>query len=134
MTELDEITEVLPGLRAVATRNVPHTLGVFDTHFPRFPVLPGVLILDALAQTAALALPGGGGAGWTPAEARRLRFRHYVNPGDRLELIVDVEETDGRTAHCRGTARVDGRTVTTVRELRLVRSDAATADRPEVAA
>ncbi|MFH8366945.1 3-hydroxyacyl-ACP dehydratase FabZ family protein [Streptomyces sp. NPDC018031] len=126
----DRITEVSPGRRAVAVRHVPHTLDVLDTHFPRFPVLPGVLILDALAHTAELALPADGARRWTPAEARRLRFRHYVTPGDRLELTVDIEEIDGDTARCRGTARVDGRTVTTVRELLLVRSGG-TADGPE---
>ncbi|MGO4417433.1 3-hydroxyacyl-ACP dehydratase FabZ family protein [Streptomyces sp. MCAF7] len=123
MTALDEIVEVFPGLRATAFTNVPHALPVLDTHFPRFPVLPGVLILDTLAQVAAVALGavGEGQERWGLAEARRIRFRHYVTPGDRMETTVDIAEVTGDTALCTGTVRVDGRSVTTVRVLRMAR-------------
>jgi 3-hydroxyacyl-[acyl-carrier-protein] dehydratase len=123
MTALDEIVEVFPGLRATAFTNVPHTLSVLDTHFPRFPVLPGVLILDTLAQVAAVALGAADESPerWGLAEARRIRFPHYVTPGDRMETTVDIAEVTGDTALCTGTVRVDGRPVTTVRVLRMAR-------------
>ncbi|MDT3395879.1 hypothetical protein RKE29_04335 [Streptomyces sp. B1866] len=121
MTPLDEIVEVSPGLRATARTHVPHTLAILDSHFPRFPVLPGVLILDALAAVAGLALGSDDGAAWTLAEARRVRWRHYVTPGDRMETTVEVAEVAGGTARCTGTVRVDGRPVTTVRLLRMTR-------------
>ena len=50
-TRLDKLVEHEPGRRAVGVRHVPNTLDVFDTHFPRFPVLPGVLIIDDLTDT-----------------------------------------------------------------------------------
>ncbi len=62
---LDRVVGVEPGRRAEAIRNVPSTLDLFDSHFPRFPVLPGVLILGTLGALAELLLrdttrrPGG---------------------------------------------------------------------------
>ncbi|WP_326847111.1 3-hydroxyacyl-ACP dehydratase FabZ family protein [Streptomyces kaniharaensis] len=115
---MDEVLEVVPGLRAVATRNVPGTLALFATHFPRFPVLPGVLILDDIAETARLA--AGAGA-WTLAEVSRIRYRRYVEPGDRMVVDVRITEASADTIRGSATVTVDGRTVTTVRELRLAR-------------
>jgi len=55
---LDRVLELEPRTRARGLRNVPSTLDVFDSHFPRFPVLPGVVVLDSLAELARLVLPG----------------------------------------------------------------------------
>src|SRR5918994_4670280 len=103
---LDRILAVEPGVRASALRNVPNTLQVLDTHFPRFPVLPGVLILDSLAELSALA---GGEGTWRLAAVERIRFRHYVRPGDQMELGVEVSHRDGAELALRGSVRVDGR-------------------------
>ena len=113
---LDRILGVEPGVRASALRNVPNTLQVLDTHFPRFPVLPGVLILDSLAELSALA--AGDGA-WRLAGVERVRFRHYVRPGDQMELAVEVTRRDPARLALSGSVRVDGRVVASVRELRL---------------
>src|SRR3954452_3169170 len=86
---LDRIIELEPGGRARGLRNVPNTLEVFDSHFPRFPVLPGVLVLDTLAELAELALGGPPGE-WRLSGIRRAQFRRYVAPGDQLELSVQV--------------------------------------------
>jgi len=129
--ELDAVLELEVGRRAVAVRHVPHTLDVFATHFPRFPVLPGVLILDDLARVARLAVTSPAATTrvqvWTLAAARRVRYRHFVQPGDTLELVVTVTELSGTRAVCQAVARVDGRPVTTVQELVLqhVEEDAA---------
>jgi 3-hydroxyacyl-[acyl-carrier-protein] dehydratase len=115
--------EIEAGVRATAVRAVPQTLAIFDTHFPRFPVLPGVLLLDDAAAVAALALgdEDGGGA-WILAGAARVRYRHFVRPGDRAVITAEVVAVDGGTATCRARVQVDGRTVTTIRTLRLTRA------------
>ncbi len=113
---LDRILDVEPGARASALRNVPNTLPVFETHFPRFPVLPGVMILDTLAELAALAV---GGGPWRLAAAERVRFRHYVRPGDQMRLAVEVTGGDAMQPVLSGSVQVDDKVVATVRGLRL---------------
>ncbi|WP_158884500.1 3-hydroxyacyl-ACP dehydratase FabZ family protein [Amycolatopsis anabasis] len=121
MTGFDQVLSVRAGVRAEAIRNIPSTLDIFATHFPRFPVLPGVLILDELAAVARLALGDPGDGCWLLAEAHRVRYRRYVEPGDQLVLAAQVVEARACDAVCQGVARVDGRTVATVRELRMTR-------------
>jgi 3-hydroxyacyl-[acyl-carrier-protein] dehydratase len=117
---LDRVLEVEPGARARGLRNVPSTLQVFESHFPRFPVLPGVLVLDTLAELARLALPGPAD-GWRLAGVERVQFRRYVSPGDQLELTVEVRRAGDGTATLRGDARVAGRVVVVARQIELVR-------------
>lgn len=120
MTALDKILHLTPGKRAVAVRNVTGTLPVFDTHFPRFPVLPGVLILDDIVRTARLAAPGApSGTVWALSDVRRVRYRHFAEPGDQLEITVDVTEATETSVTARASVSVAGRDITTVRELRL---------------
>jgi 3-hydroxyacyl-[acyl-carrier-protein] dehydratase len=126
MTAFDEVLDVVPGKRAVAVRNVPGTLHVFATHFPRFPVLPGVLILDDIVRAARLAAPKvPRGSRWVLAEARRVRYRHFAEPGDRLEISVTVIETTESSVTFKAAVGVDGRDITTIRQLRLEKSEVA---------
>lgn len=126
MTAFDEVIDVRPGVSAQATRHVTGTLAVFETHFPRFPVLPGVLILDDIVRAARLAAPKAPpGRRWTLAEARRVRYRHFAQPGDRLEYRVSVTAATKHEVTLKATASVEGRDVTTVRELRLVSTEVA---------
>lgn len=118
MTPLDRIVGIEPGRVASAVRNVPQTLDVFDHHFPRFPVLPGVMILDDVVTVAGLALPDGS---WQLSSANRVRYRHFVRPGDELEIEVKIKEAGDDTAVCSASAKVGDKTVTTIRELRLRR-------------
>ncbi|MET0965679.1 MAG: hydroxymyristoyl-ACP dehydratase [Nakamurella sp.] len=122
MTTLDSILEIVPGERATAIRHVPQTLDVFTTHFPLFPVLPGVLILDDLVEVAGLVLagrPNGSRIRWELAGVRRIRFRHFVEPGDSMEISVQLTRLVDGVAECRGLVQVDGRSVTIVTELYL---------------
>ncbi|MFG2293848.1 3-hydroxyacyl-ACP dehydratase FabZ family protein [Streptomyces sp. NPDC048603] len=120
MTALDKILHLAPGSRAVALRNVTGTLTVFDSHFPRFPVLPGVLILDDIVRTARLAAPPAPqGVQWELAGVQRIRYRHFAEPGDQLEISVDVTAATARSVSVKAVVRVGGRDITTVRELRL---------------
>jgi len=116
---LDRIVSLEPGQRAVALRNVPNTLAIFDSHFPRFPVLPGVLILGSLGALACQLLEQETGGQWRFAGADRVGFRHFVRPGDQLELTVELKERTDAAALLSGEAAVDGRVVTRARRLRL---------------
>jgi 3-hydroxyacyl-[acyl-carrier-protein] dehydratase len=120
-TNLDRIVSIEPGQRATALRNVPNTLAIFDTHFPRFPVLPGVLILGSLGALACQLLEQETAGHWRFAGADRVGFRHFVRPGDQLELTVELKERTDTEALLSGEAEVDGRVVTRARRLRLVR-------------
>jgi 3-hydroxyacyl-[acyl-carrier-protein] dehydratase len=120
-TTLDRIVSVEPGTSGRAMRNVPNTLAIFDSHFPRFHVLPGVLILGSLGALAAHVLEQETGKAWRLSGAGQVGFRHFVQPGDQLELSVDLkEQTDGVTATFSGEAKVDGKVVTRARRLTLV--------------
>ncbi len=117
---LDKIVSVAPGESASAVRNVPNTLAIFDSHFPRFPVLPGVLILGSLGALAAELLEAETGKPWRLAGADRVAFRHFVGPGDQLELSVKLSQRSDTEAVLSGEASVDGRVVTRARKLRAV--------------
>lgn len=114
---VDRVVLVEPGVRLVAWKGVTMNEPFFAGHFPGKPVMPGVLILEALAQACALlamkSLP--------PEQVQDkitylmsidgAKFRRPVVPGDRLELHVEVTKRKGAVWRQRGTARVDGQTV-----------------------
>lgn len=103
---------------AVAVRNVPSTLAIFDSHFPRFNVLPGVLILGSLGSLCALLLEHRTGRPWRLAGADRVAFRHFAAPGDQLELVVTLTDLGADHATLTGEVAVEGRVVTRARRLR----------------
>ncbi len=117
---LDRILSVEPGESATALRNVPNTLAIFDTHFPRFPVLPGVLILGSLGALASHLLEAETRRPWRLAGADRVAFRHFVQPGDQLLLAVKLSSRSDSEAVLSGEVSVDERVVTRARKLRLV--------------
>jgi 3-hydroxyacyl-[acyl-carrier-protein] dehydratase len=140
---LDRLLALEPGRSAVAARNVAGTLPVFDSHFPRFPVLPGVFLLDSMAATAALMLGEPRGRWWLTA-AEVVRFRRFVQPGDEVVIEAALLQRTHDRAACTVTATVDGRAVATARRLHLTsrpapppasqRGNEPTARRPEVPA
>lgn len=81
---IDRILEIVPGERVVALKNVtgnePHLQG----HFPGHPLMPGVLLLEAMAQTAGLLLAAGSSA--VLAQVKQARFRRPVHPGDQVRI------------------------------------------------
>ncbi len=117
---LDRIVSLEPGTRASAIRNVPNTLAIFDSHFPRFPVLPGVLILGSLGALAVCLLEEETGRRWRLAGGGQIGFRHFVQPGDQMEIAVELKERSDDAATLSGEVRVDGKVVTRARQLRLV--------------
>jgi len=123
-SNLDRILSVESGQRATALRNVPNTLAIFDTHFPRFPVLPGVLILGSLGTLACELLESENAGHWRFSGADRVAFRHFVIPGDQLELTVEIKQRSDTEVILSGEAKVDERVVTRARRLRLARIEA----------
>jgi 3-hydroxyacyl-[acyl-carrier-protein] dehydratase len=118
-TTLDRIVSI-EGDSATALRNVPNTLSIFDSHFPRFPVVPGVLILGSLGTLAAELLEKETGRKWKLAGADKVGFRHFVQPGDTMELTVKLKSHDDDGAVLSGEVNVDGKLVTRARKLRAV--------------
>jgi 3-hydroxyacyl-[acyl-carrier-protein] dehydratase len=90
---VDRIIELEPGKRAVGLKHVSMSDGFLQGHFPEYPVMPGVLIVEALAQTGAvLVMQDSANAGLLPFFARidNCRFRQPVRPGDTLRLEIEV--------------------------------------------
>ena len=109
---VDRIEVIEPGRAGRARKVVSANEPYFAGHFPGIPVMPGVLLCEALAQLAALVVAGDDAAE-APARLRemlRARFRHPVFPGDALELRVETTP-DGGVWRCQGTVAVAGRTV-----------------------
>src|ERR1700680_342989 len=104
---VDRIVELEPGKRAVGLKHVSMSDQYLRGHFPTYPVMPGVLIVEALAQTGAvLVMQDPANAGKLPFFARidNCRFRQQVRPGDTLRLEVTVTSFRGPVgkAHGRG--------------------------------
>jgi 3-hydroxyacyl-[acyl-carrier-protein] dehydratase len=111
--------ELESGKRACGFRNIPHTLSILDSHFPRMPVLPGVLMLGSMGELAAVLLRDHTNRTWRLAGADQVRFRHFVQPGDQLELEVELKDVSDSAAVLSATARVEGKVMVTVRRLRM---------------
>ncbi|WP_431963196.1 3-hydroxyacyl-ACP dehydratase FabZ family protein [Nocardia sp. bgisy134] len=117
--DLDRILELQPGRRGVALCNVPATLPLFSTHFPRYPILPGVLMLESMAALAAVTA----GGSWRLRSVRGLRFRQFVVPGDQVTITVDLLAHTGDTSRWKAESRVDGRLVAAARSLEMDRCE-----------
>lgn len=110
---IDRIVDIEPGVRATGIKNVTINEQIFQGHFPGHPIFPGVLIIEAMAQTAAAMVVHTLGS---EAENKLVyfmtvdeaRFRKPVVPGDQMHITVEALRSRGVVWKFKGTARVDG--------------------------
>lgn len=106
---VDRIEEVVPGVRATGTKNVTANEPFFQGHFPGHPVMPGVLIIESMAQVGAVAvlsMPEFAGKLALFAGIDKARFRRQVIPGDTLHLEVEMLRVRGSLGKGKGTVKV----------------------------
>jgi len=113
MLLIDRIVEIVRTKRIVAIKNVTINEAFFAGHFPDFPIMPGVLIVEAMAQAGAALLfseiPERDGKLLVFTGIERARFRRPVTPGDQLRIEVDVLAFRGTAGRLQGKAYVDGK-------------------------
>jgi 3-hydroxyacyl-[acyl-carrier-protein] dehydratase len=108
---LDEVTVLEPGSRVVARKRVREDEWFLTGHFPGRPIMPGVIIVEAMAQTGAIAVladEANRGKLALFAGINDVRFKRMVLPGDELELTCELERMRGPVGRGKATANVDG--------------------------
>jgi len=111
---VDRILEVEEGKKAVGLKNVSANEEFFNGHFPDYPVMPGVLIVEALAQVGAVAMlkkEENQGRLAFFAGIDNCRFKKQVRPGDQRRLEVEIVRARGSIGKGKGIATVDGELV-----------------------
>ena len=114
MLLIDRVEELIDGEKVIAKKNVTINEPFFQGHFPHEPVMPGVLIVEAMAQAGALALLSleqfRGKAAYFGGIVKA-KFRQKVTPGDTLILEVEIIKVKSSAGIGKGIARVDGKKV-----------------------
>jgi len=108
---VDNLIDLQVGKRAVGIKNVPSNEKFFLGHFPDDPVMPGVLIVEALAQVGAIAMltkEGNKGRLGLLAGVNQCRFKNQVKAGDQLILEVEITRVKGSIGKGKGVASVNG--------------------------
>ena len=108
---VDRIIEYVPGERAVGIKNITFNEPQFQGHIPRKPIMPGVLIVESMAQVGGIVLtqlPGMEGSFFAFAGIDKVRFRRPVVPGDQLIMTVELLSFKrNRIAKMQGRGLVD---------------------------
>lgn len=122
---VDRILEIEENKRVVGIKNVTINEPFFQGHFPGHPIMPGVLIVEAMAQVGGMLLLGGLEDPDTKVvyfmSLDNVRFRKPVKPGDQIIFEVEIIQIRGKIAKTRGVARVDGEVVAEAEMAAMVR-------------
>lgn len=108
---IDRVTFLEPGLKASGYKNITANEPFFQGHFPGNPIMPGVLVIEALAQLGCLTMlvkEEYKGMIGLFAGIDNIRFKRQVVPGDKLELYVELLKLKGPIGKFKGEAKVDG--------------------------
>jgi UDP-3-O-[3-hydroxymyristoyl] N-acetylglucosamine deacetylase/3-hydroxyacyl-[acyl-carrier-protein] dehydratase len=108
---VDKVIEIDPGKRGIGIKNVTNNDGFFQGHFPQKAVMPGVIMIEAMAQTAGVVVLTSGAHNGKVAlfmSISDVKFRKVVYPGDQLLMDIEILRDRERTAHVKGVGRVDG--------------------------
>ncbi len=113
---VDRVVDIVPDRSAIGIKNVTINESFFQGHFPSRPVMPGVLIIEAMAQTAAVLVVHSLGEAAVGKlvyfmSIDNARFRRPVTPGDQLRIHVVKERSRANVWRFNGAAKVDGRLV-----------------------
>ncbi len=110
---VDRVLELNEGQAAVAIKNVTINEPFFQGHYPQVPVMPGVMMIEAMAQVGGLAA-GGAGEGTIPllAAVDKVKFRRVVKPGDQLRIKAEILKARRQLVKVQAWAEVEGETVT----------------------
>jgi 3-hydroxyacyl-[acyl-carrier-protein] dehydratase len=108
---VDRVDTLEPGVKAIGIKNVTINEPYFEGHFPEYSVMPGVLIVEALAQLGGIAAFDANAS--SPAIGLlagidNCRFKRQVKPGDQLTLTYEITRMKGQIIKGKGTATVDG--------------------------
>ena len=112
---VDKVINLEPGKKGTGIKNVTMNEEFFSGHFPEEPIMPGVLIIEAMAQVAAIVVGSESkGKEIKPEERmgylagiKEIKFKRQVRPGDRLEISVEIIQKLANLFKVRGEARVD---------------------------
>jgi UDP-3-O-[3-hydroxymyristoyl] N-acetylglucosamine deacetylase/3-hydroxyacyl-[acyl-carrier-protein] dehydratase len=124
---VDRILEIEEGKRIVGLKNVTINEPFFQGHFPGHPIMPGVLIIEAMAQVGGVLLMGGTGEHMSDSKVAyfmsldNVKFRRPVKPGDQIIFTVEIVQIRGKVCKTRGVARVDGEVVAEAEMAAMVR-------------
>ena len=113
---VDRVVDVVPNVSAVGIKNVSINENFFQGHFPQHPVMPGVLIIESMAQTAAVLVvetlgPSAQGKLVYFMTVDNAKFRKPVVPGDQMRVHVVKERSRGNIWKFNAEAKVDGKVV-----------------------
>jgi len=118
---VDKITDYEPGKRITGIKNVTMSENFLQDHFPGFPVMPGVLQVEAVLQLASWLI--GATTGFTSklrlVSLKSIKFKEFIVPGDQMRIEAVVTKQDAAGVICNAAVHVDGKLKTELRQIRL---------------
>lgn len=121
----DVLEQCVPGERAVAHKAVVMADPVFETHFPRFPIMPGALAVQSLIEVAGKLLDAStddASGFWQPTALQGIRFQRYVRPGDALVLTVRLLNLSADEAQVAAVGEINGQKAFSLRKISFTRA------------
>ena len=115
---IDKITELNPGTSLNAVKSVSLAEEYLADHFPDFPVLPGVMMIEALTQAAAMLVHSTNDFSHsmvTLAEVRNAKYKSFVKPGNTLEISIKAKNIDTETSSFKAEGTCDGKSMVEAR-------------------